>query len=586
MRDGKTYYVMTDAAAFREGAGRLLAEVQRIKSEGDYDAARTLFDRYGIHFDPALRDEVVARVDALQPALLHRDRDAAIDAALSRWRDRRRRDFLSAATWRRRCSSIPRSRAPPMLSRRLPPHADLNALTRALAQQRSEGRPIIDLTESNPDARRHSRIRPICSRPSASDAALRYEPHAFGLPSAREAIARDHARRGVTIDPDHDRPRGEHERSLHVAVQAAVRPGRHGARAAPKLSAFRASHASRRCRRGSVRPRIPRPMGNRLRHAGRALRASTRAIVIVSPNNPTGSYVTARELDRLFAVCRERGWALIADEVFADYPLDVDAPVTDIAAGADVLAFTLGGLSKSAGLPQLKLGWIVAGGRPTARAAALAGLELIADSFLSVSTPVQVAAADLLEHGASIRSTDSRARARQPRGASRRRALVRRVRRIEDRRRLVGHHPRARDANRGTAHPRSARSRRHPRASRIFLRLSARSVRGRQPLSEPCSRRVDTTARFARRRWPSCCSSRHSLALRTRPPYDASATRITPRRGADPAVFDSLVSELGHRRNRRHRSDRRLARCRRATNPAAASDQRNAARRDRRPIPR
>jgi len=65
-RDGKTYYVMVDAAAFREGIGRLLAEVQRIKSEGDYQAARTMFDRYGIHFDPALRDEVVARVDALR----------------------------------------------------------------------------------------------------------------------------------------------------------------------------------------------------------------------------------------------------------------------------------------------------------------------------------------------------------------------------------------------------------------------------------------------------------------------------------------------------------------------------------------
>jgi dipeptidyl-peptidase-3 len=86
-REGKTYYVMTDAAAFREGAGRLLAEVQRIKSEGDYEAARTLFDRYGIHFEPALRDEVVARVDALQlpsytaivmPRLTPRYRDGEI----------------------------------------------------------------------------------------------------------------------------------------------------------------------------------------------------------------------------------------------------------------------------------------------------------------------------------------------------------------------------------------------------------------------------------------------------------------------------------------------------------------------------
>ena len=64
-RDGKTYYVMTDAKAFRDGVGRLLAEVQRIKGEGDYDAARALFETYGVHFDPALRDEVVARVDHL-----------------------------------------------------------------------------------------------------------------------------------------------------------------------------------------------------------------------------------------------------------------------------------------------------------------------------------------------------------------------------------------------------------------------------------------------------------------------------------------------------------------------------------------
>lgn len=64
-RDGKTYYVMVDAKAFREGVGRLLADVQRIKAEGDYDAARALFESYGVHFDPALRDEIVARVDRL-----------------------------------------------------------------------------------------------------------------------------------------------------------------------------------------------------------------------------------------------------------------------------------------------------------------------------------------------------------------------------------------------------------------------------------------------------------------------------------------------------------------------------------------
>ncbi len=65
-RDGKTYYTMTDAEAFREGVGRLLAEVQRIKAEGDYNAAKSLVETYGVHFDPVLRDEIVARVDRLQ----------------------------------------------------------------------------------------------------------------------------------------------------------------------------------------------------------------------------------------------------------------------------------------------------------------------------------------------------------------------------------------------------------------------------------------------------------------------------------------------------------------------------------------
>jgi aspartate/methionine/tyrosine aminotransferase len=88
--------------------------------------------------------------------------------------------------------------------------------------------------------------------------------------------------------------------------------------------------------------------------------ANTRAVIVVSPNNPTGTYVSRSDLDRLFALCRARGWALIVDEVFADYPIDVEAPLTDIAPrSAEVLTFTLGGLSKSAGLPQLKVAWIV-----------------------------------------------------------------------------------------------------------------------------------------------------------------------------------------------------------------------------------
>ncbi len=127
-------------------------------------------------------------------------------------------------------------------------------------------------------------------------------------------------------------------------------------------------------------------------------------MLVVSPNNPTGSYLKAHELERLSAFCADRGLALVADEVFADYRLEApDTVVTDVALSSGALAFTLGGLSKSIGFPQLKLGWIVAGGEPRARREALQALELIADSYLSVSTPVQVAAGDLLARGGSIR---------------------------------------------------------------------------------------------------------------------------------------------------------------------------------------
>ena len=107
---------------------------------------------------------------------------------------------------------------------------------------------------------------------------------------------------------------------------------------------------------------------------------------------------------RIADLCVRHGWALIVDEVFADYVLEADDPLTDLAGRTDAVTFTLGGASKALGLPQIKLGWITLGGDPALRGRAKAGLELIADTFLSVGTPVQVAAADLLGNAVGIRA--------------------------------------------------------------------------------------------------------------------------------------------------------------------------------------
>jgi aspartate/methionine/tyrosine aminotransferase len=138
----------------------------------------------------------------------------------------------------------------------------------------------------------------------------------------------------------------------------------------------------------------------------RALTPRTRALLLVSPNNPTGSYVSARELEQLATLCASAGVAIIVDEVFADYELRAGA-----AAGAgrvmdcgDVLAFSLGGLSKSAALPQAKLAWIAATGPDAVVAEALERLEIICDTYLSVSTAIQLAASHLLERAPAIRA--------------------------------------------------------------------------------------------------------------------------------------------------------------------------------------
>ena len=123
----------------------------------------------------------------------------------------------------------------------------------------------------------------------------------------------------------------------------------------------------------------------------------SRAIVLVNPNNPTGSFLKQSELGPLLDLCREHNLALVSDEVFADYALQDDPRLVRSLTGIDeVLTFCLSGLSKVVALPQMKLGWIVTGGPPADRGLAFERLELIADTYLSVSAPVQWAAPALL----------------------------------------------------------------------------------------------------------------------------------------------------------------------------------------------
>jgi len=133
----------------------------------------------------------------------------------------------------------------------------------------------------------------------------------------------------------------------------------------------------------------------------RAITSRTRAILLVHPNNPTGSFIRSGELQQLNTICREKNLALIADEVFLDYARNAELHPTFVS-NHDVLTFTLSGLSKISALPQMKAAWIVTTGPQQHRHDALAHLEIIADTYLSMSAPVQLALPALLEQRKTI----------------------------------------------------------------------------------------------------------------------------------------------------------------------------------------
>lgn len=288
-----------------------------------------------------------------------------------------------------------------MFSRRIPPRLEPNTLARAVAALRARGEAIVDLTDSNP-TRAGIPYPDGLLAPLAGAASLRYEPHPFGLPSARAAVAADHTRRGIVVDPAHVVLTASTSEAYSWLFKLLCDAGDSVLVPRPSYPLFEHLTALEGVR---VQPYTLDYHGRWSTDVASLMAAPerTRAMLVVSPNNPTGSYVSAEELAALSQICRDRRWALVVDEVFADYPLDAGEPLSDIAARTDVLTFSLAGLSKSVGLPQLKLAWVVVGGPAAARDAALAALELIADSYLSVATPVQVAVPHLLRAGSAVR---------------------------------------------------------------------------------------------------------------------------------------------------------------------------------------
>ncbi len=279
-----------------------------------------------------------------------------------------------------------------------------NRLTEALDEVSSSGVRILDLTISNPTRAGLRYNDMLILQSLASPQAMDYDPQPKGLLSAREAVAayyrQEHNVAG--FDPEQLVLTTSTSEGYSFVFRLLCNPGDELLVPKPSYPLFQFLADLQDVKL------VPYPLiydhGWQMDFPSlqKAVTERTRGIVVVHPNNPTGSFVHPHEQESLNRFCREHALALIADEVFLDYAHD-QAGHPSFASNREVLSFTLSGLSKISALPQMKVAWIATCGPATQVEAALARLEVIADTYLSMNAPIQWATSALLDQRKSVR---------------------------------------------------------------------------------------------------------------------------------------------------------------------------------------
>jgi alanine-synthesizing transaminase len=282
-----------------------------------------------------------------------------------------------------------------------------NRYSEALEAHRRAGRELLDLTASNPTNiglhyREDELLRALTNRE-----ALRYDPQPKGLLAAREAIAAYYAEHAAKISPDDLILTTSTSEAYSFLFRLLCDPGDAVLVPTPSYPLFDFLADIQDVKLFPYELVYDHgwqievmSLFNAVDRA-QAAGARCRAVLAVHPNNPTGSYLKPRGQELLNNVCAENEMAIIADEVFLDYSLTARSPLT-FASNDDTLTFTLSGLSKIAGLPQMKVAWIAASGPPALKQDALARLDVIADTYLSMNAPLQLALPAMLDERETI----------------------------------------------------------------------------------------------------------------------------------------------------------------------------------------
>ena len=285
----------------------------------------------------------------------------------------------------------------PKLASRTAWNLEWNRLARLAASRRSAGRATLDLTESNPTRCGFDYDEPAILEALADRRALVYDPEPRGLAEARQAVVEYYAGWMVAVRPEQILLTSGSSEAYGYLFRLLAEPGDNVLAPHPSYPLF--EFLSRLNDVELVGYFLSYHEGWEIdfEWLEGAANGRTRALIVVNPNNPTGSLLQPQERGRLIEFCRERGLALICDEVFLDYCFpEASSRAGSLAGATGALTFALNGLSKIAALPQMKLGWIAASGPPALLQDVLARLEVIADTYLSVGTAVQWALPRLL----------------------------------------------------------------------------------------------------------------------------------------------------------------------------------------------
>ena len=290
----------------------------------------------------------------------------------------------------------------PSFSTRVPSRLDFNELTLLRERLSRSGVSIVDLTESNPTQVGLMYPPDLVFQLSSADQQS-YHPEPAGMASARAAVAKYLQQHGLDVRSESIFLTASTSDAYGLLFKLLCDPNEEIL--VPQPSYPLLDHLVRLESTVSVPYRLEFDSKWRVDLSGlqRSITARTRAVVLVNPNNPTGSFVSSDDFQRISALCYRHGLALIVDEVFGFYPLEPSLrgpSVLDEVGSA--LTFVLGGLSKAVGLPGLKLAWVVVAGPSSTVAKAADRLELICDTYLSVAGPVQLSLGHFLDRGQEV----------------------------------------------------------------------------------------------------------------------------------------------------------------------------------------